>query len=74
MSDDGAIERFDRAVDELFDHLRGNTVADRLFYVASELGDFSLIWHILGTAQGVVRPDPPVVTSASPRLIDPIGT
>ncbi|GIT76941.1 MAG: hypothetical protein Ct9H300mP31_14720 [Acidimicrobiaceae bacterium] len=26
---------------------------DRLFYTASELGDFSLIWHLLGTARGV---------------------
>jgi undecaprenyl-diphosphatase len=57
VSDAGAIDRFDRAVDDLFDHLRGNPVADRVFYVASELGDFSLIWHILGTAQGAVRPD-----------------
>ena len=57
MSDAGAIDRFDRAVDDLFDHLRGSPVADRVFYVASELGDFSLIWHLLGTAQGAVRPD-----------------
>jgi membrane-associated phospholipid phosphatase len=53
----GSIERFDRAVDELFDHLRGKPAADRVFYVASELGDFSLIWQILSTAQGAVRPD-----------------
>jgi membrane-associated phospholipid phosphatase len=57
VSDTGAIDRFDRAVEDLFDHLRGNPVADRVFYVASELGDFSLIWHLVGTAQGVVRPD-----------------
>lgn len=51
------IDRFDVFVDELFDHLRGNPIADRVFYVASELGDWSLIWHLLGTAQGLVRPD-----------------
>lgn len=26
---------------------------DRMFYLASELGDFSLIWHLLGTTQGL---------------------
>lgn len=57
MPDLGPIERLDRAVDDAFDHLRGNPVADRIFYVASELGDFSLIWHILGAGQGLVRPD-----------------
>jgi undecaprenyl-diphosphatase len=52
------ITRFDDAVDELFEtHLRGRPVVDRLFYVASELGDFSLIWHLLGAGQGLVRPD-----------------
>ena len=29
-------------------------MADRVFYTASELGDFSLLWHLLGTAQGLV--------------------
>jgi undecaprenyl-diphosphatase len=28
---------------------------DRLFFTASELGDFSLVWHLLGTARGVTR-------------------
>jgi undecaprenyl-diphosphatase len=53
----GPIDRFDLVVDELFDNVRGNPVADRLFYVASELGDWSLIWHLLGTGQGLVRSD-----------------
>lgn len=44
------VQRFDEAVDQLFDHLRGNSIADRLFYSASELGDFSLIWHLVGAA------------------------
>ena len=43
----------DDAVDRVWDRLRGNPVMDRLFYTASELGDFSLIWHLLGTARGV---------------------
>ena len=43
----------DEAVDRIWDRLRGNPAMDRLFYTASELGDFSLIWHLLGTARGV---------------------
>lgn len=50
-----AIVRFDADVDRALDRLRGKPVIDRLFYTASELGDFSLIWHLLGTAQGVRR-------------------
>jgi membrane-associated phospholipid phosphatase len=49
------IEVFDRKVDDLFErHLRGNPVADRVMYGASALGDFSLIWHLVGTAKAVV--------------------
>jgi undecaprenyl-diphosphatase len=47
------VASLDDAVDRAWDHLRGNPALDRLFYTASELGDFSLIWHLLGTARGV---------------------
>lgn len=48
------IDRFDDAVDQRWGELlRGRPAIDRLFYAASELGDFSLIWHLLGTAQGL---------------------
>lgn len=50
-----AIVRFDADVDRALDRLRGRTWADRLFYTASELGDYSLMWHLLGTTQGVRR-------------------
>ena len=43
----------DHAVDKAWNRLRGNPTLDRVFYTASELGDFSLIWHLLGTARGV---------------------
>ena len=43
----------DDAVDRLWEPLRGNPLADRIFYTASELGDFSLIWHIAGSARGL---------------------
>jgi len=41
------IADFDSRVDRAFDHVRGNPVADRVFYGASALGDWSLIWLIL---------------------------
>ncbi|CAN5587790.1 hypothetical protein BH20ACT2_BH20ACT2_12260 [soil metagenome] len=47
------VAAFDRRVDRGFDHLRGRPAADRLFYVASELGDFSLLWLLLGAERGV---------------------
>jgi membrane-associated phospholipid phosphatase len=53
----GPLDRFDEIVDDLFDNLRGRPVVDRVYYVASELGDFSLVWHLLGTGQGLVQPD-----------------
>jgi len=48
-----AVSRFDDRVDSWFDRLRGDPVADRIFYGASELGDFSLVWLILGALRGL---------------------
>lgn len=48
-----AVARFDDRVDAGFDRLRGHRLADRAFYAASELGDFSLLWLILGAAKGL---------------------
>jgi undecaprenyl-diphosphatase len=45
--------RFDDRVDGALDHFRGNPVTDRIFYGASELGDFSLVWFILGALRGL---------------------
>lgn len=47
------VDAFDRAVDQVFDHLRGNRVADRVFYGASALGDHGLVWLILGALRGL---------------------
>lgn len=45
---------FDSRVDDAFDrHARGRPVLDRLFYSASALGDFSLLWHLLGAVRGL---------------------
>lgn len=48
-----AVEAFDRRVDVEFDRIRGNPVADRLFYGASAMGDHGLIWLILGALRGL---------------------
>jgi len=55
---EGAAERlFDRlrdrdeAAERLFDRLRGNELADRAFYSASELANFSLLWHAFAWAR-----------------------
>ncbi|HEX7277451.1 MAG TPA: phosphatase PAP2 family protein, partial [Acidimicrobiales bacterium] len=47
------IARFDDAVDRGFDRLRGRKVPDKVFYLASDLGDFSLVWMILGALRGL---------------------
>lgn len=39
------VDEIDLAVDEWWERLRGNPVLDRIYYVASTAGDFSLIWH-----------------------------
>jgi undecaprenyl-diphosphatase len=49
----GPVARFDQVVDDAFDVLRGNPVADRLFYAATELGDFGLVWVLLAWAHGL---------------------
>jgi undecaprenyl-diphosphatase len=47
------VTRFDDRVDTALDQVRGNPVTDRIFYGASELGDFSLVWFILGALRGL---------------------
>jgi undecaprenyl-diphosphatase len=49
----GHVADFDARVDRAFDRLRGNPASDRLFYGASELGDFSLVWLIIGAIRGL---------------------
>lgn len=47
------VSRFDDRVDGWFDHARGHPVPDRIFYAASELGDFSLLWLLLASARSL---------------------
>jgi undecaprenyl-diphosphatase len=51
-----ALGRFDAEVDNIFEIVRGNVTIDRVYYSASAVGDWSLIWHLLGAAQGLSDP------------------
>ena len=50
------VARFDAAVDRSWDRLRGNPLADRVFYTATNAGEFSAIWHVLGTVSSLGGP------------------
>jgi undecaprenyl-diphosphatase len=47
------VARFDDAVDAAFDRVRGNPVADRFFYAVTELGDFGLVWMLIGSLRAL---------------------
>jgi undecaprenyl-diphosphatase len=47
------IAAFDTRVDASFDRVRGDPLADRLFQTASDLGEFSLVWLLVGAARGL---------------------
>ena len=47
------IEAFDNRVDRFVDRWRGRPGPDKLFYAASNLGDHSLIWLVLGALRGL---------------------
>ncbi len=48
-----AVAAFDRIVDDAFEPLRGHRVLDQLFTTASQVGDFSMVWHALSGARAV---------------------
>ena len=47
------VAAFDRWADAGLERLRGNRFADKVFTAASALGDFSLIWHLVGATRGL---------------------
>jgi undecaprenyl-diphosphatase len=48
-----AVALFDAAVERKVDGWRGHPTVDRVMYAASEIGDFSLVWHLIGTARAL---------------------
>lgn len=49
----GPVGQFDAKVSALFDHLRGQEPYDRIFYAATELGDFGLVWLLIGAVKAL---------------------
>jgi undecaprenyl-diphosphatase len=62
------VDAFDAAADELLERLRGHPLADRLFLAASHVGDFSLIWHVVGITRGLIRHRPDQVLALAAGL------
>lgn len=58
----------DEAVDSAWNVLRGNRIADRIFYGASEAANFSKIWHGLSIAQAIALRDPSRAMKTSAAL------
>lgn len=50
------VDSFDRWGDSQLERLRGNAVADSVFTTASYLGDFSVIWHLVGIGRAIIDP------------------
>nr|MBA2625383.1 phosphatase PAP2 family protein [Acidimicrobiia bacterium] len=51
------VAAFDRAAERLFDqHLRDRAVPDRVAFLASSAGDFSLVWHTAGALSALRGP------------------
>ena len=47
------VEAVDEWVDDAMDRWRGRRLPDRVFYGASSLGDHSILWLLIGAAQGL---------------------
>jgi membrane-associated phospholipid phosphatase len=50
------VAQLDLAVENALDRWRGQSLPDRMFYAASALGDWSLFWHLVSTAQVTMAP------------------
>jgi undecaprenyl-diphosphatase len=49
----GPVAAFDARADRLLEPLRRSRVAARIFRVANEIGDFSLVWQVIGLVYGL---------------------
>ena len=45
--------RMDTAVDNALEHIRDNKVVIVIFSIASAVGDFGLLWHIIGLVRAI---------------------
>jgi membrane-associated phospholipid phosphatase len=53
-----AVATFDRRVDDLLEPVRAHRGLRLIFNVASEAGDFSMIWHVVSLTRGIVQRRP----------------
>lgn len=51
-----SIEAFDEAIDRFFEPARGSKGFDTVAYLASELADYSVGWHLLNASTALVSP------------------
>lgn len=54
--DHPAVTRFDERSDALLERIRGRRFPDAVMQAASHVGDFSVIWHVVGAARGLTSP------------------
>jgi undecaprenyl-diphosphatase len=45
---------FDEVVDQVADRIRGHRTIDHVMYGATEVGDWSLLWHLVGAGQALL--------------------
>ena len=45
--------RMDAAVDNALEHIRDNKIVIVIFSIASAVGDFGLLWHIIGLVRAI---------------------
>jgi undecaprenyl-diphosphatase len=61
----GRVNDIDDRVDDWWERLRGITPVDRMYYTASELGNFAVIWHMAGIVQAIIEDDPKLAVGIS---------
>lgn len=49
-----SVDAFDERFDRFWDRFRGNRALDALFYTASEVGDFGMVWMAMAGVQGAI--------------------
>ena len=52
-----AFDRWDASFDKFWEPLRESPTLNRIFYLASEVGDFGMLWLAIAAAQGALGPD-----------------
>ena len=66
-----AFDTLDAKVDRLWQPLRRSATLNRIFYTASEVGDFGMVWLAIGAAQAAFGPE--TKTRSALRLAAVLG-